>query len=151
MKIRANIRHHYSSRHFIIPVIIYTLLYNLPKFFELTTVCPEDFPFSNFTDYNESEYSSLIIDSRNTCTFEERTIVANSIRWDCSRKYHCNILNLIFFIKGLITGMWMSMSWVWIHCSISSFQSCLWSFWMLSSWGKLIIQKWVKKIKMFFK
>ena len=31
-------RREYSSRHFIIPVVIYSILYNTPKFFEFTTV-----------------------------------------------------------------------------------------------------------------
>ena len=34
-------RYSYKSKHFIVPVILYSLLYNLPKFFELTTSCPE--------------------------------------------------------------------------------------------------------------
>ena len=36
-------RHQYSSRSFIIPVVLYSLFYNLPKFFELTTSCPSLF------------------------------------------------------------------------------------------------------------
>jgi len=37
----ARLRYGYSSRHFIIPVVLYSVLFNLPKFFELTTSCPE--------------------------------------------------------------------------------------------------------------
>ena len=73
-------RHHYSSRHFIIPVTVYTLLYNLPKFMEFTTVCVGDIPFGNYTAFNETEYSSLILHSQDSCRLEELRIVATSIR-----------------------------------------------------------------------
>ena len=79
------IRHHYSSRHFIIPVIVYTLLYNLPKFLEFTTVCVEDIPLSNFTAFNDTENSSFELNSRNSCTWEELRIVARSIRSESTK------------------------------------------------------------------
>ena len=46
-------RLHYPSRHFIVPVVIYSLLYNLPKFFELRIECPA-------SGANETENCSLL-------------------------------------------------------------------------------------------
>jgi hypothetical protein len=34
-------RYHYSSRHFVVPVVLYSVLFNIPKFFELTISCPK--------------------------------------------------------------------------------------------------------------
>ena len=34
-------RHKYTARHFIVPVVAYSIVFNLPKFFELTATCPE--------------------------------------------------------------------------------------------------------------
>ena len=34
-------RHKYTARHFIVPVVSYSIFFNLPKFFELTATCPE--------------------------------------------------------------------------------------------------------------
>ena len=41
-------RQKFSSRHFVVPVVLYAIIFNLPKFFELKTSCavPER-PFSN--------------------------------------------------------------------------------------------------------
>ena len=33
------VRSEYSSVHFIVPVLLYSLLYNIPKFFELKVSC----------------------------------------------------------------------------------------------------------------
>ena len=46
-------RLHYTSRHFIVPVVIYSVLYNLPKFFELRIECPA-------SGANETENCSLL-------------------------------------------------------------------------------------------
>ena len=37
----VTVRHKYTARHFIVPVVAYSILFNLPKFFELTATCPE--------------------------------------------------------------------------------------------------------------
>ena len=42
-------RYHYSARHFIVPVVLYSVLFNIPKFFELTTSCPKP-------DINQASY-----------------------------------------------------------------------------------------------
>ena len=81
-------RHQYSSRHLIIPVIVYTLIYNVPKFLEFKTVCPMDNILSNMTDNNVS----LILDSRNSCALDELNIVARSFRLDI-RPYTYKLMN----------------------------------------------------------
>ena len=60
-------RFHYSSRHFVIPVVVYSLLYNLPKFFELTVACPEDGGWTNNITSN--------------CSLLEMKIAANEMRY----------------------------------------------------------------------
>ena len=60
-------RFHYSSRHFIVPVVLYSLLYNLPKFFELTVACPETVGWTNNTN----------------CSLLDMKIAANDMR--CER------------------------------------------------------------------
>ena len=112
---RFNNRHHYSSRHFIIPVIVYTLLYNLPKFLEFTTACAGDIPLSNFTAFNETEHSSMRkrenssfeLNSRNSCTWEELRIVARSIRSEstkCKTFDSTSVCNPILFLSR--TNYW---------------------------------------------
>ena len=62
-------RLHYSSRHFVVPVVIYSVLYNLPKFFELRIECPAS--GANETD-NYQNYQN--------CSLLDMTMVPNDIR-----------------------------------------------------------------------
>ena len=62
-------RFHYSSRHFIIPVVVYSLLYNLPKLFELSVACPVE---EGLTNNNENTSTN--------CSLHEMKIAANDIR-----------------------------------------------------------------------
>ena len=64
-------RFHYSSRHFIVPVVLYSLLYNLPKFFELTVGCPVAGGLANNTGHTGPATN---------CTFLEMKIAANDMR-----------------------------------------------------------------------
>ena len=64
-------RVHYSSLHFIVPVVLYSLLYNLPKFFELTIVCPDDGGATNTTE-----------NFATNCSLFEMKIAANDMRWE---------------------------------------------------------------------
>ena len=63
-------RFHYTSRHFIIPVVVYSLLYNLPKFFELSVACPGTGGWTNNTDYS----------SNTNCSLLDMKIAANDMR-----------------------------------------------------------------------
>ena len=56
-------RYGYKSRHFIIPVILYSLLYNLPKFFELTTSCPEPAHTNQTLDTSETPSPPSLLSS----------------------------------------------------------------------------------------
>ena len=40
-KMFSFVRYKYSSKHFILPVVFYSIFFNIPKFFELTTACPD--------------------------------------------------------------------------------------------------------------
>ena len=57
-------RQKFSSRHFVVPVVLYAIIFNLPKFFELKTSCtiPER-PFSNRynfqLDRKETKFASV--------------------------------------------------------------------------------------------
>ena len=62
-------RLHYSSRYFIVPVVIYSLLYNLPKFFELRIECPAS--GANATE-NYQNYQN--------CSLLDMTMAPNDIR-----------------------------------------------------------------------
>ena len=76
----------YSSRTFIIPVVLFTLVYNIPKFFELRvkTTCQElptgDIKSENISDIR-SENDEFIrnltkqIDNRTDCNGTDRLII----------------------------------------------------------------------------
>ena len=49
---------YYTARHFIIPVVLYSVLFNIPKFFELTTTCPDT---AQYSAINQSSYLSYNI------------------------------------------------------------------------------------------
>ena len=48
-----NCRYCYTARHFIIPVVLYSVSFNIPKFFELTTTCPDA---AQYSVINQSSY-----------------------------------------------------------------------------------------------
>ena len=62
-------RLHYTSRHFVVPVVIYSVLYNLPKFFELRIECPAS--GTNGTE-NYQNYQN--------CSLLDMTMAPNDIR-----------------------------------------------------------------------
>ena len=55
-------RHKYSSCHFVLPVIVYSLSYNIPKFFEFTVACPpwRHLHGGNLTDFNEEDTNASV-------------------------------------------------------------------------------------------
>ena len=69
--------------HFILPVVLYSVLYNLPKFFELTTACPT-------ASFNTSSGDLQLVLNRSslatpqaegsTCSYWERDLVARPLR-----------------------------------------------------------------------
>ena len=67
-------RYKYSSRHFIIPVILYSFIYNLPKFWELTMACPRVVIMSNTSGLINSTISTT------TCQYSQMVLVARDIR-----------------------------------------------------------------------
>ena len=80
------------------PVVLYSILYNLPKFFELTTACPgalqkgqnfnqtsSDFELSantTTTQLSADPHSSLaqVAKQTDTCSYWELQLVAREIR-----------------------------------------------------------------------
>jgi hypothetical protein len=57
-------RYKYSSRHFILPVILYSIVYNVPKFWELETLClPPSVVMTNQTQKNSALGNSTISNS----------------------------------------------------------------------------------------
>jgi hypothetical protein len=76
-------RYKYSSRHFILPVVIYSITYNLPKFWELTTVCPPTAAMvTNNTQhtYNLDNSTTTSSASSSSCPYWQLVLVARDIR-----------------------------------------------------------------------
>ena len=80
ISIITNLRYKFSSRHFVIPVVIYSITFNLPKFWELTSICPpqEDL-MSNFTN-NTIELVNTTL-SPSSCHVWQFVLVAREIRY----------------------------------------------------------------------
>ena len=66
-----NTRHSYTSRTFIVPVLLYALLYNIPKFFELRTTCAE----SNTTSLYSPEFDNV-----SNCEYSDMEIQGTDMR-----------------------------------------------------------------------
>ena len=75
-------RYKYSSRHFIIPVIFYSILYNIPKFFELKSICPnshhDNKDITNVVQENSTEDNGV------SCSYSELELVARDFRLGAS-------------------------------------------------------------------
>ena len=71
-------RYKYSSRHFICPVILYSILYNLPKFWELETACPPPLEVMSNQTLNHSTISNS--SSSSSCHYWQMVLVARDFR-----------------------------------------------------------------------
>ena len=104
-------RYNYSSRHFIIPVVLYSVFYNIPKFFELTTSCSDQQITSHLNntslnlqvDFNQSQSIGLF----GGCPNSTLQLVATDIRinyWylNIYVLWMNTILNILFPIISLI-------------------------------------------------
>ena len=104
-------RYNYSSRHFIIPVVLYSVLYNIPKFFELTTSCPDPEITSQLNN-SSSDVQADLNKSRSVgllgeCQHGALQLVARDIRvnyWylNIYVLWMNTILNILFPIISLI-------------------------------------------------
>jgi len=104
-------RHKYSSMHFILPVVLYSVLYNLPKFFELTTACPAATKQGiTFNETSSSEDLQIVLNSslaEGSCRYWERNLVPSPLRrsyWylNIYLLWLNTILNIIIPIISLI-------------------------------------------------
>ena len=89
---RANchtLRYKITSRHFIIPVVAYSITFNIPKFLEVTTSCPpEGYLMANQTNQT---FISLMVNSTSstpsTCNMGQLVLVARDIRYPSSELF----------------------------------------------------------------
>ena len=92
-------RHTYSSRTFIVPVVLYAVLYNIPKFFELTTACKEMIPVHVNGTHNTSAFLQDLNEDQNIsqveCNYSNMVIVATQMRCACV----CVLRQLVLFFK----------------------------------------------------
>ena len=82
----SDFRQQYSCRHFLVPVILYSVLYNLPKFSEFTTVC---LILNNTTNTTKTTVATP------ACSLEELRLAPRNIR--SVHEGHSIILSLKVF------------------------------------------------------
>ena len=64
--INMSCRHKYTARHFIVPVVAYSIVFNLPKFFELTATCPPQ-PMVNLNLFHSVLFLLLVVGRGSKC------------------------------------------------------------------------------------
>ena len=112
-------RSHYSARHFVVPVVLYSVLFNIPKFFELTTSCPKpDINQSYLPDNISFQVPELHKDLNLTqeylghCKFGNLEVTATVMR---SIKGWIRILKLSFVFPSRMNFWYLNIYFLWMN------------------------------------
>jgi len=93
-------RQKFSSRHFVVPVVVYSIVFNLPKFFELKTSCSSSSPFST-SNSSQPGWSSCPEEDQKI-HLEAREIRTNSWYLNIYMLWLSTIFNIILPIIALV-------------------------------------------------